>query len=575
MAIHNEQIADAFEEIADLLEIEGANPFRVRAYRNAARSLRGLGHELSELVAKGEDLTELPGIGKDLAAKIHELLKTGHARALDQLHREIPAGVESLLRIPGLGPKRVRRLYQELGIRTIKQLQRAVRDGRIGRLTGFGPGLERKILQSTTMSGESEKRYLRASVRADAEALTGYLQQAGNVRDIVVAGSYRRGQDTVGDLDILVTTTGPSDVSKRFTEYGEVAQVVASGETRSTIVLDNGLQVDLRVVPEACFGAALHYFTGNKAHNIQVRRMGQKKGLKINEYGVFKADKRIAGKTEQSVFRAVGLPYIEPELRQGQGEIDAARRRQLPRLIERTDLRGDLHCHSRASDGHAGIREMALAAKNAGLAYLAITDHTRHLAVAHGLDADRLLRQIDEIDSLNEELDGITLLKGVEVDILGDGSLDLDDDVLRRLDIVIGALHSQLGLPRAKQTRRILRAMDRPCFTILAHPSGRLLQERPPCDIDMERVIDHARERGCFLELNSQPQRLDLDERDCRLARDAGVLVSINSDAHSPQGFDNLTLGVVQARRGWLTRADVLNTRPLAELKRRLRKTFL
>ena len=574
MPIHNEEIAHVFDEIADLLEIEEANPFRVRAYRNAARSLRGLGREVGELVAVGEDLTRLPGIGKDLATKIQEMLETGKVRALDELHKEVPASVEALLQIPGLGPKRVKALYHSLGIKSVKQLEQAVRAGRVRSLPGFGAGIERNILAVIDTHRETEKRFLRAFVVSTADTLVTYLKQTSGVKDVVMAGSYRRGRETVGDLDILVTTSGKTAAMEHFVGYEEVDEVVSRGTTRATVILRNGLQVDLRVVAQQSYGAALYYFTGSKAHNIQVRRLGQQRGLKINEYGVFRGKRRIAGKTETSVFKSVGLPYIPPELREGRGEIEAAYEKRLPTLVERADLQGDLHCHTTATDGHAGIREMAMAARQHGLKYLAITDHSRHLTIAHGLDRGRLLKQIDEIDRINDELKGITLLKGIEVDILADGSLDLPVEVLRRLDLVIGAVHSQFHLPRNKQTERILRAMDRPCFTLLAHPSGRLLQQREPYDVDMARIIEQARARGCFLELNSQPQRLDLNEYYCRMAHDDGVLVSINSDAHTEQNFDFLQYGIDQARRGWLEKGDVLNTLPLKELRARLRTTM-
>ena len=574
MPTHNEEIAHAFDEIADLLEIEEANPFRVRAYRNAARSLRGLGQEITELVANGEDLTRLPGIGKDLAAKIQEMIETGKVRTLNELHKEVPAGVEDLLQIPGLGPKRVKALYHSLGIKSVKQLEQALRAGRVRSLSGFGVGIERNILTVIEAHRETEKRFLRANVVPYAEALVTYLKRTRGVKDVVMAGSYRRGRETVGDLDILVTTSGKTATMERFVGYDEVEEVVSKGTTRATVILRNGLQVDLRVVAQQSFGAALYYFTGSKAHNIQVRRIGQQRGLKINEYGVFRGKQRIAGKTEASVLKSVGLPYIPPELRQGRGEIEAAYEKRLPKLVQRADLQGDLHCHTVATDGHAGIREMALAARQHGLKYLAITDHSQHLTIAHGLDSSRLLKQIDEIDRLNDELSGITLLKGIEVDILADGSLDLPDQVLSRLDLVIGAVHNQFHLTRDKQTERILRAMDRPCFTLLAHPSGRLLQKREAYDVDMARIIEQARARGCFLELNSQPQRLDLDEYYCRMAHDEGVMVSINSDAHAEQNFDFLQYGINQARRGWLEKADVLNTLPLRELRARLRSTM-
>lgn len=575
MPIHNEDIAHAFEEIADLLEIEGANPFRVRAYRNGARAVRGLGGELSALVEQGEDLSRISGIGKALAAKIHEYLETGRLKALDKLHREVPETLEEVLKIPGLGPKRVKILYHQLGIQNLRELETAVKAGMVRELPGFGELTEHRILDAIIAHRQKEVRFLRPVADSYAESLVDYLRAVAGVKSVVVAGSYRRGRETVGDLDILVTAPEGNPVMERFTAYDEVVEVVSQGDTRATVILRNRLQVDLRVARPESEGAALHYFTGSKAHNIQVRRLAQEKGLKINEYGVFEGERRIAGETESSVFESVGLPLIPPELREGEGEIEAAFAGQLPRLLELGDLRGDLHCHTRASDGKADIRAMALAAKELGHQYLAITDHSRHLGVTHGLDADRLLGQCDEIDRLNEELDGISLLKGIEVDILGDGSLALPNEVLSALDIVVGSVHTQFGLSRERQTTRILRAMDNPCFSLLGHPTGRLLQEREAYDIDMIRIIRHAMDRGCFLELNSQPRRLDLDDHHCRIAKEAGVLVSINSDAHNEHNLDLLRHGVTQARRGWLEKADVLNTRSLGDLRSLLAATFV
>jgi DNA polymerase (family X) len=390
----------------------------------------------------------------------------------------------------------------------------------------------------------------------------------------VVAGSYRRGRETIGDLDILVTARQSQPVMQRLVEYDEVTEVVSKGSTRATVILHNGLQVDVRVVAQESFGAALYYFTGSKAHNIQVRRLGQQRGLKINEYGVFRKTQRIAGKTEKSVFKSVGLPFIPPELREGRGEIDAARAGELPKLIERKDLQGDLHSHTHATDGSASIETMAEAARQRGLKYLAITDHSRHLTVAHGLDVRQLHKQIDAIDRLNEKLKDITLLKGIEVDILEDGKLDLPASILSKLDLVIGAVHSQFHLSRSKQTTRILRAMDTKYFTLLAHPTGRLLEERPPYEVDISRIIDAARQRGCYLELNSQPQRLDLTDTYCKLAKEQGVLISINSDSHGPDDFDLLDGGIQQARRGWLEKRDVLNTCSLSRLQKMLQATM-
>ena len=574
MPVHNADIAALFEEIADRLEIQGATPFRIRAYRNAARTLGELPQDARALLEKGDDLTRLPGIGEDLAAKVREIVETGHSSQLDRLRRELPPAVTELLHIPGLGPKRVKALYHDLEVQTVEQLYRAARDGRIRALPGFGEKTELNILQAVEAHASQTRRFKLAVAAQYAGALTAFLEAVSGVGQVTVAGSFRRMRETVGDLDILVTAAADSPVMQRFTGYDEVAEVLSAGTTRASVVLKSGLQVDLRVVAQEAYGAALCYFTGSKAHNIAIRRIAQSRGLKVNEYGVFRGAERIAGEDEASVYKSVGLPWIAPELREDRGEIEAAHAGSLPRLVEFSDLRGDLHVHTKATDGHDSLREMALAAKAMGLDYLAITEHSRHLTVAHGLDPKRLARQCEEIERLNDELDGITLLKGIEVDILEDGSLDLPDDVLGRLDLVIGAVHSRFHLSRAKQTERILRAMDHPHFSMLAHPSGRLIDRRAPYDVDTLRIIRHAKKRGCYLELNAHPERLDLLDSHCQMAKEEGVLVSVNSDAHSTFDFANLKYGVGQARRGWLEKDDVLNTRPLADLRRLLRRTM-
>jgi len=560
MPVHNADIARVFEEIADLLEIEEGNPFRVRAYRNAARVVGDLRFDLAERIGGGEELPKLPGIGTDLSAKIREIAATGTCALREKLGRRLPAGITELLRIPGLGPKRVRALYRELDVHTPAQLQRAARDGRLRELEGFGEKTEKKLLDAVAA------QY--------AKSLVDYLRATKGVKDAVVAGSFRRMKETVGDLDLLVVGDDAPAVMERFLRYPEVKEVLAGGGTRASVVLASGIQVDLRVVGGESFGAALHYFTGSKAHNIAVRKLAQQRKLKVNEYGVFRGKRRIAGETEESVYASVGLPYIAPELREDQGEIEAARRGELPRLVELADLQGDLHVHTRATDGRGSLREMAEAARAHGLAYIAITEHSRRVTMAHGLDPARLARQIDEIDRLNADLKGIVLLKGIEVDILEDGALDLPDSILARLDLVVGAVHSKFNLPRARQTERILAAMDRPHFTLLAHPSGRLIDARDPYDVDMLAIVRKARARGVFLELNAHPERLDLTDVHCRMARDEGVLVAINSDAHSANDFDNLSYGIGQARRGWMEKKDVLNARPLAALRKLLAPTM-
>jgi DNA polymerase (family 10) len=572
--VHNADVAAVFEEIADLLEIENANPFRVRAYRNAARLIGDLNRELADMLAQGADLTELPGIGADLAGKIREIVSSGASAMLVKLRKRTPPALIELLKLPGLGPRKVKALYQELDIHSLDQLARAARDGRIRNVRGFGAKTEAKILDAIAAQAGSAGRFKLATAAQYAERLVAYLKATPGVSRVIVAGSFRRCKETVGDLDILVTAGRGSPVMQRFVNYDEVAEILAQGTTRATVLLRCKLQVDVRVVAEESYGAALHYFTGSKSHNIAVRKMGQERGLKINEYGVFRGRQRIAGATEESVYTAVDLPYIEPELRENRGEIEAARGGRLPKLVELGDLRGDLHAHTSATDGRNTLREMAEAAQARGLEYLAITEHSRRLTVARGLTPQRLLAQMDEIDRLNAELKGLMLLKGIEVDILEDGALDLPDGLLGKLDLVVAAVHSRFDLSREKQTARILKAMDHPHFSILAHPSGRLIEQREPYDVDMPRLIRHARERGCFLEINAQPDRLDLLDIYIQMAKEEGVLLAVSSDAHSVQQLDYLRFGIGQARRGWLERNEVLNTRPLKELRDLLSRTL-
>lgn len=574
MPVRNAQVAAVFDEIADLLDIEGGNVFRVRAYRNAARMLSELGTSVQALLARHENLDDLPGIGPDLAAKIAEVVNTGSCRLLDELRRKTPPAVCELLRLPGLGPRRVKRLVDALGVQSLADLHQAAQDGRVDAVPGFGPRQQQRILDAATARLAKPQRMRRIDALPIADELTRLLNTCPGVQRTMAAGSLRRGRDTVGDLDLLVTADAGSPVMQRFVQHPEVREILAQGDTRASVVRHDGLQVDLRVVPPQSFGAAAVYFTGSKAHNIALRRLAQDAGLKVNEYGVHRGAERVAGDTEESVYACVGLPWIAPELREDRGELEAAHQRRLPVLVQRADLQGDLHSHTKESDGHDTLQAMAEAARARGLRYLAITEHSRRLTVAHGVDPIRLAKQIDLIDRLNDSLQGITLLKGVEADILEDGRLDLPESILARLDLVVGAVHHRFDLPRARQTTRLLRAMDQRCFSILAHPSGRLIDSREPMEFDLLKVLRHARERGCFMELNSHPARLDLDELACQMARSEGVLVSIASDAHSTLEFDNLDHGVTQARRGWLEARDVLNTRPLPELRRLLRATM-
>jgi DNA polymerase (family 10) len=574
MPVHNADIAAAFEEIADLLEIQGDNPFRIRAYRNAARTIGDLGRELREAVEQGEDLTRIPGIGQDLSKKIEELVTSGKLKALSELRARFPPGITDLLKLQNVGPKRVKALWKELKVESLSDLEKALKAGKVRDLAGFGEKMEQNLLQALKTPTVQERRFRRASAMAYAESLRAYLEKVKGARQVTIAGSYRRGRETVGDLDFLVIADDPAKVMDAFVKYDEVEQVLAHGDTKSSARLRAGLQCDLRVVPEESYGAALHYFTGSKEHNIATRSLAQKKGWKLNEYGLMKGGRIIAGRTEEEVYKKLGLRVPPPELREMRGEIEAAAKKNLPNLVELDDLRGDLHNHSTWSDGANTIEEMAAAAKARGFDYLAITDHSKRLAIANGLDEKRLHKQIDDIDALNAKLKGLVVLKGTEVDILEDGELDLADDVLKRLDLVVGSVHSRFNLSREKQTERVLRAMDHKYFSILGHPTGRLLLTREPFDVDVEKIIAHARQRGCFLELNANPERLDLNDVYCKLAMEAGVLVSIDCDGHSTRDFDNLAHGITQARRGWLEKKHVLNTRTPAQLRRLLAKTM-
>ena len=574
MPVHNEEIARAFDEVADLLSLEDENPFRIRAYRRAAQNIRGQRRELAERIEHGEDPDDIAGIGKDLAAKIAELVATGRLKALERLRRRVPPGLIELMAIPGLGPKRVRTLFTELKVRGRADLERVTRSGALARVAGFGPKLIAQISSDLKVERPEERRWLRSDAAQFAEPLAAYLRRIDGVAEVLIAGSYRRGRDTVGDIDIVMNANNSSAVIAALHRYDEIGSWVAEGAKRLTVKLRSGLQIDVRIGEAASFGAAQHYFTGSKSHVIRIRRLAQERKLKVNEYGVFRGRRRIAGDTEASVFAAIGLPWIPPEIREDGGEIEAASAGKLPALVTRKDLRGDLHAHTEATDGADSLKVMALAARAAGLEYLAITDHAEHLGVVRGLDERRLRQQMEDIDRLNSELKGIRLLKGIEVDILEDGSLALPDPLLAELDLVVGAIHGHFDLSEGRQTMRVLRAMDHRAFSILAHPGGRLIGERPPLALDFERILGVAKARPCFVELDSQPKRLDLDDLKCRLAHERGVLVSVTSDAHSAQQFDYLEGGVLQARRGWLTAADVLNSRSRADVQRLLKSTM-
>ena len=572
MPVLNSDVARIFNRMADLLEMESANAFRVRAYRNAARTIASLPRGVSEMVQAGESLDDLPGIGKDLAAKIKEIVETGSFSQLQEIEKETPPELTEIMKIPGLGAKRVYALYTDLGVTSVEDLREKARKGAVRNLSGFGKKTEQKILDEIEQAEGHEDRIKIAEAEEAAKALLKHFEGVKGIKKIMVAGSYRRRKETVGDLDILVSCGKDCKVMEALVGYDEVKRVVSKGPTKSSVILRSGLQVDLRKVPAVSYGAALHYFTGSKAHNIAIRKMGVKKKLKINEYGVFRGDKRIAGKEEVEVYRQVGLPYIEPELREDNGEVEAAQEGTLPKLVTLDDIRGDLHAHTNETDGHNTLEEMAEAAKEKGYEYLAITEHSKKVSMAHGLDAGKLAMQIERIVKLNGKLKGITILKGIEVDILEDGSLDLPDDILKELDVVVGSVHYNRNLSKREMTERIMRAMENPHFNVLAHPTGRLINERAPYEVDVEKVVEKAKDAGCFLEINAHPERLDLQDRYCRMAKEAGVKLAISTDAHRTVDLTFMRFGVDQARRGWLEADDVLNTRSLKDLRKLLKR---
>lgn len=571
MPIHNADIAALLDELADLLEIDDADRFRVQAYRNGARTIRELHREARLLVAEGADLTALPGIGKELAAKILEILQSGRCHTLDRLHRRLPHGLVELLALPGLGPKRVRTLYRERHIHDLDELRLAAAAGELHRLHGIGEKTEQRLLEALREPHEPPPRMPWAEAEGYVEPLLAWLRALPGVTRAEAAGEFRRRCDTVGQLDFLATAADGAAAGAAFGRYDEVEEVLEQGRGKAAVRLRCGLRATLRAVPEESRGSALHHLTGSRSHNLQLRREAHKQGLKLTEWGLFAAEERRAGADEEGLFAALGLPPIPAELREGRGELEAAHAGLLPRrLVELSDLQGSLHNHSRWSDGRNTLEEMARAALARGHRYLAFTDHSKALAVANGLDSYRLLQQLEAIDELREKLPGIVLLKGIEVDILEDGSLDLPDEILARLDLVVGSVHQGFHLSPRAQTERILRAMENRYFTLLGHPTQRLFGERDGLAVDLPRIIRAARARGCYLELNATPRRLDLDDLHCRMAREEGVLVAINADAHGVEQLDFLRYGVHQARRGWLEPQDILNSRPPAELLRLL-----
>lgn len=567
----NLEIARIFNAIADMLEIKGDNPFRVRAYRRAAENIEGLAEDVAILVER-ESLEQIPGIGKDLAAKIHEFVTTGTLREYDKLKGEVPPGVVELLHIPGVGPKTAKLLYDEKGIDSTEKLEAAARAGELRGLPGIKAKTEENILRGIEMLRRASGRMPLGLALPLAQEFIARLEQVKGCQRIHYAGSLRRMKETVGDIDILAISTAPAKIMDAFVTLPSVHDILAKGETRSSVMTRHGIQVDVRVVEPEAFGAALAYFTGSKAHNIRLRDMARKKGLKISEYGVFeeRTGKRIAGKEEEDIYEVLGLPFIVPELREDAGEIEAALQGQLPDLITVDDIRGDLHVHSTWSDGAHAIEEVAEAAQRRGYAYIAITDHSKGLGVARGLGAEDLAKQCEEIRKLNQRFKNFRILTGVEVDIRADGSLDLPDAVLAKLDFVVASVHSALRQDREKMTQRIVRAVGNPHVRALGHPTGRLLGEREPFEVHLDDVLHAARQSGIALEINASPSRLDLNDVHARRVKEAGLSLVINTDTHTLANFEYIHLGVATARRAWIETKDVWNALSLKQLLKRL-----
>lgn len=569
--MRNDKVAEMLEELGDLKEILGENPFKVRAYRRAAEAIRRLTTPIEELIEQGR-LNEIEGVGASLAAKITEFVRTGKVSELEELRRKVPPSLRAFLEIPDMGPRTAWLVYERLGITTIEELEKAATEGRLRHLPGMGPKKEENILRGIQLLKTTAQRVRLDVAWKVADYIVNELASLPQAKLILPAGSLRRMKETIGDVDILVATTNSEPVMEKFVNLDGVRDVLARGPTKSSVLFEGGLQVDVRAVHPESFGAAAQYFTGSKDHNISLRERGIKLGLKINEYGVFKepTDEKIAGETEEGVYESLGLIWIPPEIRENKGEIEAAERREIPKLIEMDDIRGDLHIHSNWSDGSETIEALANAAAELGYEYIAITDHSPPLG--WGVKPEDFKRQVELIRKLNERLNDITILTGVEVDILPDGTLALDDELLSEFDVVIASVHSQMKMSAQKMTERMLRAMENPYVNIIGHPTGRLIGQREPYEVDVEALIKRAASEGIALEINASPERLDLKDDHVRMCKDYGALVAIGTDAHAIIHLEFMRYGVGTARRGWLEPKDVINAMPLRDLRSLLRQ---
>lgn len=574
--MENLKVARIFNEIADILELQEENPFRIRSYRKAAQNIEELSENLENIAEKNE-LQDIPGIGKGTANKIKEIIKTGKCKYHQELKDTPEANLIEMMHIPGFGPKKAKQVYQELNIVNIEELEKAVKEGKLRKLEGMGKKSEQKILKGIHQFKQSRGRFILSEALPYAETIIEKLNENNKeIIDINYAGSLRRMKETVGDLDILVTAKGKSNIMDNFTSLTEVKDIVAKGNTKSSVILNNGLQVDLRLIKPESYGAAMVYFTGSKQHNIAIREISKKKNLKVSEYGVFstveKKEKKVAGKTEKKVYNSVGLTFIPPELRENSGEIEAAKKGKLPDLITMDDYKGDLQMHTKYSDGGHTIEEMAKACLDKGYKYMAITDHSKAVRVAGGLKPEELLKEIEEIKKVNKKIKEITVLTGVEVDILDEGKLDLPDEVLEKCDVVFAAIHYKFRMEKAEMTQRIINSFKNKNVNVLAHPTGRILKKRGPYKVNMDKIIKAAKKYNVALELNSYPDRLDLDSKYCKACKENGTKISINTDSHNVMQLDNTKYGINTARRGWLEASDVINTYSLPELKNFLNK---
>ncbi|OGD61292.1 hypothetical protein A3K78_02735 [Candidatus Bathyarchaeota archaeon RBG_13_52_12] len=564
----NSEVAAILYEIGEILTIKD-DRFRSRAYLLAAQRITSLTEDIKKVKDRGE-LDKIPGVGKSIAATITEVLDTGESKVLEELRELLPPGVRQLMELEGVGPKNAMRLVEELKLSSIDDLEKAAKDGKVRELKGFGEKKEQNILQSISDYRNRQTRFLLGAILPIVDDILAWMRESPTVLRADVAGSYRRKRETIGDLDLLVASNDPDDTSKRFVEMPPVERVVSHGSTKSTVFLKGHLQVDCRVVPPEAYGAALQYFTGSKDHNVKLRTIGVKLGYKLNEYGLFRRedDRLVASETEKEIYGALGMDYVEPELRENRGEIEAAMEHKLPKLIELSEVRSDLHCHSNWSEGTMTIKQIVEKAKGLGLSYVAITDHSKSLGIAHGLDEERLKEQGKEIDAINDELEGFTVIKGIECDIKADGSMDLTDSSLADLDIVVASIHSGFKNDEETMTNRMISAIHNEHVHIIGHPTGRIIQKRKPYPLNLDKVIEEAASQHVALEINAYPERLDLDDVSSRKTMEAGALLSIGTDAHALNQMEFLPLGVSVARRGWLTTKDVANTRTAKELLR-------